>query len=186
MKKLVLTIVLSALAAATVASAQVSASAPAPAVGTSAAPTVSAAPPAASPAGMVIDRILAPLGLRTEQQALVATLRQQFESATTGLRADLRARTAELRRLRQAAGADPANLQTKREELTALQATLRGEADKLAVKISAVLDPEQRARFEAALNAIQSSRPEGERRPAPGTPSTAPAAQPASPPPAGG
>jgi Spy/CpxP family protein refolding chaperone len=187
MKKLVATTLLAALAAATVASAQVSASAaPVAAAGNTTAAAAPAAPRAASPAGKAIERILAPLGLTSEQQASVAALRERFETATEDLRADLRARTSELFELRKAAGADPAAVQTKRDELAAVQATMRVEVDKLAGEISAVLDPDQRVRFESGRSAMQSSRPAGERRPSPGSKTAVPAAQSETPPPAGG
>lgn len=182
MKKLALVAALSVLAVTAAVHAQASAAAPAPA---SAPPTAAPAPGApagpgvaSSPAARLLDRALADLALRPEQAAAIEKLRAQFEESSASLRADLRARAVELRRMRSGGKADLAATEAKRAEFLAQQTKLRAEVDKLAAKIGEQLDPEQRAAFEKA-RAEMRANPQLERRPSVGAPpATAGAAAP--------
>jgi Spy/CpxP family protein refolding chaperone len=103
---------------------------PAPAAAPAAAPTAAATHAARtmSPAGQLIERMLEPLNLTPEQHTQAAAMREKFEAATDGLRADLRAGFMQLRRLRGSAG-DPVEAEAKRKELAGLQEQLRGELE---------------------------------------------------------
>lgn len=146
MKKLVAPLALALLASAAPSLAQDPAPAPAPAAAAAPAPAAGpAAPP--SPAGAMIDRTLAGLKLTPEQQTRATELRRAFETSTEGVRDELRANVATVRKLRADPKADPALLEAKRAELTELQGKLRVELDKLVSEIEAILDPAQREEF---------------------------------------
>ncbi len=149
MKKLFAPLGFTLLASAAPLLAQDPAPAPAPA----AAPAPVAAAPAhggpavASPAGAMIDRALAGLKLTPEQQTRATELRAAFEASTEGVRGELRANIATIRKLRADPKTDPALLEAKRAELTELQGRVRVELDKLVTEIEAILDPAQREEF---------------------------------------
>ena len=182
MKKLALVAALSVLAVTAAVHAQAAAAAPAPA---SVPPTAAPAPGApagpgvaSSPAARLLDRALADLALRPEQTAAIEKLRAQFEESSATLRADLRARAVELRRMRERRQSRPGRDggEARRVPGPADQAPGGGRQARGEDRREA--HPEQRAAFEKA-RAEMRANPQLERRPSVGAPpATAGAAAP--------